>query len=114
MVQFSRAILEIMRRNLITYIQEFRGADPEAQKGNVAPLGPKSLGSHASPLVGILRKRHYDVELSEAEWGRLITWVDANGPYYGSYFGRRNLKYRNLPDFRPIPTLESARGVPPN
>ncbi|MDY0166547.1 MAG: hypothetical protein RBS80_08380 [Thermoguttaceae bacterium] len=110
---FSRSYEEIMRRNLIAYIQEFVGADPEAQKGYVEPLGPKALGSHASPLVHILRKGHHEVELSEAEWVRLITWVDANGPYYGSYFGRRNLKYRDLPDFRPVPTLEAAWGVAP-
>lgn len=110
---FNRSYEEIMQRKLIAYVQEFLGADPEAQKGNVAPLGPKALGSHASSLIAVLRKGHHDVELSEAEWARLTTWVDANGPYYGSYFGRRNLKYRGLPDFRPLPTLESVRGVSP-
>ena len=107
---FSRSYEEIMRRNLIAYVQEFEGADPEAQKGNVEPLGPKAFGSHASPLIRILREGHHEVQLSEAEWVRLVTWVDTNGPYYGSYFGRRNLVYRNLPDFRPLPTLEAARG----
>jgi hypothetical protein len=87
------------------------GSDPEAQKGNAAPLGPKTLGSHASPLITVLRKGHYDVQLSTAEWVRLITWVDTNGPFYGSYFGRRNLIYQHLPDFRPLPTLDSARGI---
>ena len=108
---FSRSYEEIMGRKLIAYIQEFIGSDPEAQKGNVTPLGPKALGSHASRLIMVLRSGHYDVKLSEPEWVRLITWVDANGPYYGSYFGRRNLKYKDLPDFRPVPTLESARGL---
>lgn len=111
---FSRSYEAIMRRNLIAYVQEFQGADPEAQKGNVQPLGPKALGSHASPLIRMLRQGHHDVELTESEWVRLITWVDANGPYYGSYFGRRNLIYRDLPDFRPEPTLEAARGMPPD
>ncbi|MHB8954313.1 MAG: HzsA-related protein [Pirellulaceae bacterium] len=110
---FSRSYEEIMGRKLIAYVQEFIGSDPEAQKGNVTPLGPKALGSHASPLIATLRAGHYDVRLCEAEWVRLITWVDANGPFYGSYFGRRNVMYRDLPDFRPIPTLDSARGLPP-
>ncbi|MDZ7616695.1 MAG: hypothetical protein U1E05_06805 [Patescibacteria group bacterium] len=110
---FSRSYEEIMRRKLIAYLQEFQGEDPEAQKGNVEPLGPKALGSHASPLIQILRKGHHEVQLSDAEWVRLITWVDANGPYYGSYFGRRNLTYSDLPDFRPAPTLDAARGIPP-
>jgi hypothetical protein len=111
---FNRSYEEIMRRNLIAYIQEFQGADPEAQKGNVRLLGPKALGSHASPLIRMLRQGHHDVNLTEPEWVRLITWVDANGPYYGSYFGRRNLIYRDRSDFRPVPTLETVRGRPPD
>jgi len=39
--------------------------------------------------------------------------ADANGPYYGTCFGRRGLLYRDHPDFRPVPTLESASGIPP-
>ena len=61
----------------------------------------------------MLREGHYEVKLTPAEMVRLVTWVDANGPYYGSYFGRRNLMYRDLPDFRPTPTLETASGTPP-
>ena len=56
---------------------------------------------------------HYDVELSREEWIKLVTWIDCGAPYYGSYYGRRNLAYRGQPDFRPVPTLESACGVPP-
>ena len=108
---FSRSYEEIMSRKLIAYVQEFIGSDPEAQKGNVAPLGPRMLGSHASRLITVLRQGHYNVTLSRAEWVQLVTWVDANGPFYGSYFGRRNLIYQHLPDFRPIPTLESALGT---
>lgn len=111
---FNRSYEEILGRKLIAFVQEFIGTDPEAQKGNVAPLGPRALGSHASRLITVLRDGHYEVRLSEAEWVRLVTWVDANGPYYGSYFGRRNTTYRDLPDFRPLPTLESAWGTRPN
>lgn len=110
---FSRSYEEIMGRKLIAFVQEFIGVDPEAQKGNVAPLGPRALGSHASRLITIIRDGHYEVQLSEAERVRLVTWVDANGPYYGSYFGRRHLQYRDLPDFRPMPTLDSAWGIRP-
>jgi hypothetical protein len=39
---------------------------------------------------------------------RLTTWVDSNAQYYGSYYGRRNLKYQGRPDFRPVPTFEQA------
>ena len=80
---------------------------------NVEPVPPRALGSHASRLIGDPASGHYDVQLSREELVRLATWIDANGPYYGSYFGRRNLKYQGLPDFRPTPTLQSAGGVSP-
>ena len=105
---FNRSYETLMAGKWITYIQEFVGPQPRAQKTNVTPLPPKSLGSHASRLVGLLRAGHYDAALSPEQWVRLVTWVDANGPYYGSYFGRRNLKYQGLPDFRPLASLEEV------
>ena len=39
---------------------------------------------------------------------KLTTWVDSNAQYYGSYYGRRNLKYKDHPNFRPIPTVAEA------
>lgn len=104
---FNRSYEQIMTKDLVAHIQEFIGPQPDAQKRNTVSLPPYSLGSHASRLVEVLRQNHYDVKLSPEEWIKLITWVDANGPYYGSYFGRRNLMYRDHPDFRPIPTLSS-------
>jgi hypothetical protein len=113
---FNRSYETMMAGKWITYIQEFVGPQPRAQKTNVTPLPPKSLGSHASRLIQLIRAGHYDVALPRDQWVRLVTWVDANGPYYGSYFGRRHLKYQALPDFRPLPTLDSAGEFlpPPN
>jgi len=74
---------------------------------------PGSLGSHASKLIAHLKKGHSNVKLSRAEWVRLITWVDSNSQYYGSYYGRRNLKHKDHPNFRPVPTLASALGTCP-
>ena len=61
----------------------------------------------------MLRAGHHDVKLSREEFIKLVTWVDANAPFYGSYFGRRNIKYQGAPDFRPVPTLASASGIMP-
>jgi hypothetical protein len=105
---FSRSYESLMNRKFVTYIQEFVGPETNAQKTNVTPLPPKALGSHASRLIQVLRQGHYEVALPREAWVRLVTWVDANGPYYGSYFGRRNLKYQGLPDFRPVPTLPTG------
>ena len=57
----------------------------------------------ADKLVAMLRKGHEKVELSREEMIRLVTWIDANAPYYGTWDGRRNVKYKDLPDFRPSP-----------
>lgn len=103
---FSRSYEELIRKNQLAVVQEFIGPDPDAQKSNAVYRPPMSLGSHASRLIRVLREGHYEVKLAREEWVRLVTWVDANGPYYGSYFGRRNLIYRGHPDFRPAPTLE--------
>ncbi|MDP6523269.1 MAG: hypothetical protein QGH15_03515 [Kiritimatiellia bacterium] len=70
---------------------------------------PKSIGSHKSRLFPILRdKEHKDLELSEADWVRLATWIDTSGVFYGSYWGRRDEKFKDHPHFRPVPTFEEA------
>jgi len=81
--------------------------------GNVHYLPAKSLGSHAGKLIAHLKKGHSGVTLTQAEWVRLTTWVDSNGQYYGSYYGRRNLQHKDHPNFRPVPTLASALGTCP-
>jgi len=94
---------------------------------NVHYLPPKSLGSHASVLVAMLNPdkvklkdtkmaeiakklavQHKDIKLSKEEMIRLTTWIDTNGQYYGSYYGRRNAKYKDHSDFRPIHTFEQT------
>ena len=42
------------------------------------------------------------------DFARLAKWVDASGVYYGSYWGRRLLEYRDHPNFRPAPTFSEA------
>jgi hypothetical protein len=75
---------------------------------NINYLPPKSLGSHASRLIKMLREGHNDVKLSREEMVRLTTWVDSNAQFYGSYYGRRNIRYSRHPNFRPVPTFDEA------
>jgi hypothetical protein len=42
-------------------------------------------------------------DLTQAEFVRLVTWIDANAPYYGTYEGRKNLRWKGDPQFRPNP-----------
>jgi len=71
---------------------------------------PKSVGSYRSSLIKALRegKQHKDLELPRWAFARLATWVDASGVYYGSYWGRRHIRYKDHPFFRPVPTFEEA------
>ena len=55
-----------------------------------------------------LAEVHKKINLSLPEMIRITNWVDTNGQYYGSYWGRRHIKYRDHPNFRPVPTFETA------
>ena len=98
--------------------------------GNVDYLEARSLGSHASLLVAILSKGkvqladqrlaelavrlgevHKKVNLSQEELIRVTNWVDTNAQYYGMYWGRKNLRYKDHPDFRPTPSFERASSL---
>lgn len=95
--------------------------------GNVAYLQPKSLGSYTSVLAAMLSKGkirladpqaqarverlqqvHEKIVLAPAELLKVTNWLDTNCQFYGSYWGRRNLRYRGDPDFRPVSTFEQA------
>ncbi len=52
---------------------------------------PLAFGSHKSKLVEVLRdgacsKR---AKLSSADWLRLVTWIDLNGPYHDGFINKR-------------------------
>ena len=99
---FCRSYESLFRRRLVRTINE--GSDFDG----TAPIPPRTVGAHASKLIRHLRKGHSKVKLSRAEMVRLITWVDANCQYYGTYYGRLNIRYRDHPDFRPTPTFADA------
>ncbi|MDR2512238.1 MAG: hypothetical protein LBD01_00270 [Puniceicoccales bacterium] len=86
--------------------------------GNIKYLPAKSVGSHSSILVAMLTKditfkenqknkrtaalikAHETVKLSPEELLKVTNWVDTNAQYYGSYYGKRNLRYKDEADFR--------------
>ena len=106
---FSRSYENILARRLVVVIGE-----NHPKTGNGFPVPPRTLGSHASRLIDRIRRGcpGSGDPLSQAEFVRIATWADSNAQYYGSYYGRRNLRYRGLPDFRPVPTLDFACGAP--
>jgi hypothetical protein len=112
---FCRSYEDLIRKDEVAYIQEFVGPKPAGAgaMGYAPSVPPYTYGSHRAKLIEALRKPHYDVSLPREDFIKLVTWVDSNSPYYGSYFGRRNLAYRTEPDFRPVPTLQAALGLRP-
>jgi hypothetical protein len=54
-------------------------------QGEKLPLAPRSIGSHASRLMQLLKDGHYEVQLSQSEWRALAAWIDCNAPFYGDW-----------------------------
>lgn len=108
---FNRSYESILQAGLVKVVREWNGGNYAMENAEATP--PYTFGSHASRFTQVLRAGHYDVKLSREEWVKLVTWIDCGAPYYGSYFGRRHLQYEGEPDFRPVPSLESACGIAP-
>jgi hypothetical protein len=108
---FNRSYENLLKGELVDTVREWNGLTYAMQHAEA--VGPYAQGSHPSRLVKLIRDGHYEVDLSREEWVGLVTWIDCGAPYYGSYYGRRHLKYQGQPDFRPVPTLASACGERP-
>ncbi len=59
---------------------------------NASITQPKEFGSHRSRLIRVLLddSLHVDrVKLTPDEWTSLVTWVDANAPYFDTFINKR-------------------------
>jgi hypothetical protein len=97
---WSRSYENIIGKGLISY------ADCRYGRAGFRPAAPLTRGSHRSSLVGQIRKDPCKGKLTQAEFIKIVTWIDANAPYYGTYRGKKELKYKDQPDFR-LPPLVS-------
>ncbi len=48
-------------------------------------LTPMEFHADTTQLVQMLSKGHHNVALSAEAWDRLITWIDLNAPYHGTW-----------------------------
>lgn len=97
---------------------------------NVKYMPAKSFGSHVSILVAMLApdkvklanmedaaraaelaEKHKKIKLSKEELLRITNWVDTNAQFYGMYWGRKNMKYKDHPNYRPTPTFKRASSM---
>ncbi len=59
-------------------------------------LTPMEFHADSTELVQLLRKGHYNVKLDEAAWDRIITWIDFNAPFHGTWTeiaGKERVEY---------------------
>lgn len=61
-------------------------------EGDMVVLQPYEYHPNTSELVRMLKKGHYNVQLTDAEWHKLYNWIDYNAPDKG-YFNANVLKY---------------------
>jgi len=57
-------------------------------EGDYHLLTPLEFHSDTSELIQRLSKGHKNVEVSAEEWDRLVTWIDLNVPYFGTWSER--------------------------
>jgi hypothetical protein len=76
-----------------TFSRSYNGLIPHvaysawnAPNGNYEPrTEPDRFGARASRLVALLDEGHYDAKLTPDDWDRLVTWIDANALFYGTF-----------------------------
>jgi formylglycine-generating enzyme required for sulfatase activity len=81
MVGFSTAQSRYSKPYL-ALIKYVRRNGPE---GDYHVLTPLEFHADTSELIQLLRKGHHGVQLNQEEWDRLITWIDVNVPFYGTW-----------------------------
>ncbi|MFI3294405.1 MAG: SUMF1/EgtB/PvdO family nonheme iron enzyme, partial [Rikenellaceae bacterium] len=71
----------VWSKSYLQFHPHFYRQGPEAE---MAVLNPYEYHVNNSEMIQMLRKGHHNVELTDKEWERLITWVDFNLPYGGT------------------------------
>jgi hypothetical protein len=96
---WSRSYENLIGKGLVSY------RDCRYGSANFRSEAPLSFGSHLSKLVGRIRKNPCKAKLTREEFIRIVTWIDANSPYYGTYRGKKSIHDKDHPDFRPLPLV---------
>ena len=76
---FNVAYENLCSKELVNYANIY-------QVSTLVTRPPKYYGSHASRVIEALKSPAMDcVDLAPEELRRLVTWIDCNAPYYGTY-----------------------------
>ena len=101
---FNASYNELWRKKYIKAV----GAGPETM------MPAYGWGSHTSKMMKTLLAGHNDVKLDAESFDRLATWIDINGPYYGTYASAypHNLSGRSPLTNKQVERLTELTGVP--
>ena len=99
--KFSRSFDNLIESGLVSYRDCRYGA------AHFLAVPPLTHGSHRSKLVEQIRSESCRANLTREEFIKIVTWIDANVPYYGTYRGKRELRDKDAPDFRALPLAVS-------
>jgi len=95
--KFSRSFDNLVGSGLVNYRACNYGA------AHFLAVPPLTHGSHRSKLTHQIRRAPCKSNLTREEFIKIVTWIDANVPYYGTYRGKRDLRDKDDPDFRALP-----------
>ena len=94
---YCRSYENLLDKDLVSFLHGCYG------EANVPAEIPLTFGSHRSKMVERIREAPCKANLTQAEFIKIVTWIDANVPYYGTHQGKKNLKWKDDEDFRPMP-----------
>jgi hypothetical protein len=96
---FNKSYESLVKKKprLVSYLEGGFGS------ANVPAEPPMTFGSHQSILTKRILKAPCKSKMTRNEFIRIVTWIDANAPYYGTHEGKKNLKWKDDPNFRPLP-----------
>ncbi|HID22057.1 MAG TPA: hypothetical protein EYP14_06605, partial [Planctomycetaceae bacterium] len=80
---------KLLGRRRMLYTPAYEALIPFIRRVNieddVGMLVPAEYHADTSELIQMLRKGHHGVRLDREAWDRLITWIDLNGPCFGTW-----------------------------
>jgi len=97
--KYSRSYDNLIGKGMISY------RDCAYGQAHVLAVPPLTHGSHRSKLIAQIQQDPCKTGLTREEFIKIVTWIDSNVPYYGTYRGKRNPGDKDDPDFRALPLV---------
>jgi len=95
---WNRSYESLTKKQLVSYLHTCSYGS-----SHVPAEPPLTFGSHRSKLIERIRKAPCKSNIAREDFIKIVTWIDANAPYYGTHRGKKNLKWKDDADFRPLP-----------